>query len=76
MSLSRMKGNRHTSQEFYPYNLYQRYKGIFFIKNPFVENRDKDSIILSNAIKHFLQRERQRPKILEDLKRRVIVDKL
>lgn len=76
MLLSRIKGNRHTSQEFYPYNLYQRYKGIFFIKNSFVESADKDNIISSNAIKQFLQRDRQRPKIVEDLRKRVIVEKL
>ena len=31
--LSRFKGSHHMPQEFYPFNLYQRYKGIFFSKN-------------------------------------------
>lgn len=31
--LSRFKGSHHMPQEFYPFNLYQRYNGVFFIKN-------------------------------------------
>lgn len=30
--LSRFKGNVHSRYEFYPYNLYRRYKGVFFIR--------------------------------------------
>lgn len=33
--LSRYKGDKHTIQEFYPYNLYQRYKGMLFIKEEY-----------------------------------------
>ena len=31
--LSRFKGRHHMPQEFYPFNLYQRYNGVFFLKN-------------------------------------------
>jgi erythromycin esterase-like protein len=34
--LARYQGLYHTNEEFYPFNLYQRFAGIFFIKRPFV----------------------------------------
>lgn len=70
--LSRFQGDRICPQEFFPYNLYQRYKGIFFIKgvSEFDDSRKEMNNAFENA-ERFLQRNKQRLKILEDIKKRL-----
>lgn len=67
--LSRFRGDRICPQEFFPYNLYQRYKGIFFIKG--VSEFDNSRKEMNNAFENaerFLQRNKQRFKALESIK--------
>lgn len=69
--LSRFQGDRKTPREFYPYNLYQRYGGIFFIKNSFEPNDNKEKMSAFEKAERVLMRNKQRLKILEDIKKRL-----
>jgi len=60
---SRFKGSHHIKQEFFPINLYQRYRGIFFIKGNTISSDSINMNIsledkLSNNV--FIVRERER----------------
>lgn len=69
--LSRFQGDRKSSQEFYPYNLYQRYKGVFFIKNSSEFDDDREKINASDKAAKNLMVIQQRLGILEDIKKRI-----
>ncbi len=69
--LSRFQGDRKTPREFYPYNLYQRYGGIFFIKNSFEPNDNREKMSAFDKAERVLMRNKQRLKILEDIKKRL-----
>lgn len=71
--LSRFQGDRKTPREFYPYNLYQRYGGIFFIKNSFGPNDNREKMSAFDKAERVLMRNKQRLKILEDIKKRIAV---
>lgn len=69
--LSRFKGGHHIQQEFYPYNLYQRYGGIFFIKNT-VPHQGKEIVVsFEDAHKQFLAKIKQRECTLREIKGRI-----
>jgi len=66
--LSRFKGSHHIKQEFYPFNLYKRCRGIFFIKNTYLDmNSEKESSFEENYKLFKLKKER-RERILEEIK--------
>lgn len=68
LTLSRFKGQYNTLQEFYPFNLYQRYNGIFFISKG--SNKQKKSSFKENS-KHFRLKVKRRKIILEEIKQRL-----
>ena len=66
--LSRYKGDKHTIQEFYPYNLYQRYKGMLFIKEEYENENIKKEIKSVDEIRATLSiRNKRRLKFLESI---------
>ena len=69
--LSRFQGDRKSPREFYPYNLYQRYRGIFFIKNSFEPDDNGEKMSAFDKAERVLMRNKQRLKILEDIKKRL-----
>ena len=70
--LSRFKGSHHILQEFYPVNFYQRYAGIFFINNSMYDTSpEKNKLSFKKASEEFIMKNRQRQKILEDIKQRI-----
>lgn len=69
--LSRFQGDRKCLQEFFPYNLYQRYRGVFFIKNSYEFDDNKEGIGAFDKAKSFLVRNKLRLRILEDIKKRI-----
>lgn len=70
--LSRFKGSHHISQEFYPANFYQRYAGVFFINNLMYDTRpEKRKLSFKEASEEFIMKNKQRQKILEDIKQRI-----
>ncbi|MGP1540146.1 erythromycin esterase family protein [Bacteroides pyogenes] len=71
LTLSRFKGSHHIGQEFYPFNLYQRYKGVFFIKKSEFDSSNKKEISFDKASDVFMIKIKQRQKTLEEIKRRV-----
>ena len=71
--LSRFQGDRKTPREFYPYNLYQRYGGIFFIKNSFEPNDNREKMSAFDKAERVLMRNKQRLKTLQDIKKRIAV---
>lgn len=71
LTLSRFKGSRHIPQEFYPFNLYQRYKGLFFINNVDYESLGKEDKSFDKASDMFMMKMRQRQKKMEEIQKRV-----
>ncbi|MFC2451450.1 erythromycin esterase family protein [Tannerella forsythia] len=69
--LSRFKGSHHMPQEFYPFNLYQRYKGIFFIKNLDYDSIDKKEISLDEISNLFMAKTKQRQKKIDEIQKRI-----
>jgi len=69
--LSRFKGSHHIPQEFYPFNLYQRYKGLFFIKDSKWESSDNKEISFDKASDMFMKKMKQRQKKIEEIQKRV-----
>lgn len=72
LTLSRFKGSHHVSQEFYPFNLYQRYKGVFFIKNTDCANIGQKEVPFDKASEMFLKKIKHRQKTIEELRKRNI----
>lgn len=70
LTLSRFKGSHHIPQEFYPFNLYQRYKGVFFIKNTDYANIDQIEVPFDKASEMHLNKIKHRKKTLEELQKR------
>lgn len=68
--LSRFKGSHHSSREFYPYNLYQRYKGLFFISNLISEKAEKEQISFDEKGKEFIAKDKNRLAVLKQIKER------
>lgn len=58
-------------QEFYPFNLYQRYKGIFFIKNLDYDSIDKKEISLDEISNLFMAKTKQRQKKIDEIQKRI-----
>ena len=71
--LSRFQGDRKSPREFYPYNLYQRYGGIFFIKSSFELNENRERMSAFDKAERVLMRNKQRLKTLQDIKKRIAV---
>lgn len=69
--LSRFQGDRKSPQEFYPYNLYQRYKGVFYIKNSWEFDGDRERVKALDKAEKFLLRNKNRLNILDDIKKRI-----
>lgn len=70
--LSRFKGSHHIAQEFYLANFYQRYAGIFFINNLIYNTRpEKRKLSFKEASEEFMMKNKQRQKILENIKQRI-----
>ena len=70
LTLSRFKGSHHIAQEFYPFNLYQRYKGIFFIKQADRGSSYKETSI-DKTLEISMMRMKQRQEKIEKIKKRV-----
>ena len=70
LTLSRFKGSHHILQDFFPFNLYQRYKGIFFIKNTDYNILDMKEISFDKDSDSFIMKIKQRQKKLEEIKKR------
>lgn len=68
--LSRFKGSHHIAQEFFPFNLYQRYCGIFFIKNAIIQNEEKE-LLFDEARDRFMLKNQKRSKSLSELQERI-----
>ena len=68
--LSRFKGSHHISQEFFPYNLYQRYKGLFFVNSSINTNQAKD-ISFDEVSERFISKNKDRAKVLDTIKKRI-----
>ena len=66
--LSRFQGDRKSQREFYPYNLYQRYRGVFFIKSSSDFDDDRKRMSAFDKAEIFLMRNKQRLKTLRDIK--------
>ena len=71
LMLSRYKGNRHIAQEFFPFNLYQRYKGIFYINNADNESSEENDISFDEAAEKHIVIIKNREKIVEEIKKRI-----
>lgn len=71
LTLSRFKGSHHITQEFYPFNLYQRYKGVFFIKNSEDPTLDEKEISFGKAFDIFMIKMKQRQKKMEKIQKRI-----
>lgn len=69
--LSRFKGSHNIAQEFYPFNLYQRFNGLFFIKSADCSDMDKKEIPFDNASDMFLKKIRQRQAKIKEIEKRV-----
>lgn len=70
--LSRFKGSHHTSPEFYPFNLYQRYNGIFFINNVCAQNDKRNEVLFEESSMRSGMKMKQRKSVLEEIKKRII----
>lgn len=71
--LSRFKGSHHILQEFFPYNLYQRYKGLFFVNsliNTNNTNKNKD-MFFDEARERFISKIKNREKVIDTIKKRI-----
>jgi erythromycin esterase-like protein len=69
--LSRFKGSHHTPQEFYPFNLYQRYRGIFFIKDDKDYDAGKKESSYEEALDQQVIEMNKREEKIEEIRRRV-----
>lgn len=70
--LSRYKGSHQLKQEFYPYNFYQRYEGIFFVKGmngP--PSEQKENISLKEMQKKHLEKINKRKQQAEEIGKRI-----
>jgi len=70
LTLSRFKGSHHMPQEFYPINLYQRYKGVFFIKNTDCANIGQKEVPFDKALEMDIKIIKHRQKTIEELQKR------
>lgn len=70
--LSRFEGSHHILQEFYPFNLYQRYNGIFFINNGYAESDKRNEVSFEEASKRMGIKMKQRKSVLEEIKKRIV----
>lgn len=71
LTLSRFQGSHHIAQEFYPFNLYQRYKGIFFIKQANRSYSDKKERSFDKSSEIFIMITKKRQEKIEKIKKRV-----
>lgn len=71
--LFRFQGDRKSQREFYPYNLYQRYRRVFFIKSSSDFDDDRKRMSAFDKAEIFLMRNKQRLKTLRDIKKRIVV---
>ncbi len=72
LTLSRFKGSHHISQEFYPFNLYQRYNGIFFIRDAAgFNNPENKDMMFEEGFRLHLLKIKQRQKRIEEIQKRI-----
>lgn len=71
LTLSRFQGSHHIAQEFYPFNLYKRYKGIFFIKQANRGSSYKKERSFDKSSEIFIMITKQRQEKIEKIKKRV-----
>lgn len=71
--LSRFKGSHHLSQEFYPFNLYQRHDGIFFIKSSTHRGNkeNKKELSFEEARNRFLNKIKAREKLVNQIRKNI-----
>ena len=69
--LSRFQGDRKTPREFYPYNSIPTIWGDSFIKNSLNPNDNREKMSTFDKAERVLMRNKQRLKILEDIKKRL-----
>ena len=69
--LSRFKGSHHIAQEFFPFNLYQRYDGVFFIKEDIGDDTAKVEITYEQMFEKHIQEIKQREARVEEMRSRL-----
>lgn len=74
--LSRFKGSHHIAQEFFPFNLYHRYDGVFFIKEDIGDNIEKVEITYEQMFEKHIQEIKQRELKVEEMRSRLGVGKV
>jgi erythromycin esterase-like protein len=67
--LSRFKGSHHISQEFFPFNLYERYQGLFFIEKKTNQPDNKIESDFQDNMERFKQKNKERKMFFEELKK-------
>lgn len=68
--LSRCIGMQYVAPEFVPFNLFQRYCGIFFIKKPYL-TQSAPELSFEETWNKFLKKRQQRQKIWSELRKRI-----
>lgn len=71
ITLSRFKGSHHNAQEFYPFNLYQRYRGVFFIKDSKWDSSNNKELSFDKASDIHIRKIKQRQEKMEEIQKRV-----
>ena len=69
--LSRYKGSHHMPQEFYPFNLYQRYNGVFFIKNTGRKPMENKEVTFQELSHLYLLNIKRRESKIEEIRERM-----
>lgn len=69
--LSRFKGSHHMPQEFYPFNLYQRYNGVFFIKNTDRKHMENKEVTFQELSHLYLLNVKRRENKMEEIRERM-----
>ena len=71
LTLSRLQGSHHIPQEFYPFNLYQRFKGVFFIKSTDCTHKDEKEISFEKAYDRLIMKIKQRQEKIKEIQKRI-----
>ena len=71
LTLSRLQGSHHIPQEFYPFNLYQRFKGVFFIKSTDCIHMDEKEISFEKASDRLIMKIKQRQEKIKEIQKRI-----
>ena len=70
--VSRFIGSHYSYQEFFPYNLYQRAEGVFFIKGAKQHLSDKSGLLISEFLNRTVSIYKRRQEVLGEIQKRKI----